>query len=101
MDAVGFVVVLAIFVAAVALYFLPAIIAAKRDHHQADAIGLLNLFLGWTFLGWVVALVWSATEVKSGPTPESPTHAVRREPVPRPKPKPRADDEEDERYVID
>jgi hypothetical protein len=28
-------------------------------------IALLNLFLGWTFIGWVVALVWAALPVKS------------------------------------
>jgi len=45
----------------VALYFLPALIAAARSHHNATAIALLNLFLGWTFAGWVIALVWSFT----------------------------------------
>ena len=43
------------------IYFLPAIVAASRGHHNSNAIFLLNLFLGWTFLGWVLALVWSAT----------------------------------------
>jgi hypothetical protein len=41
-------------------YFLPTIIAIARGHRQAVAIFLLNLFLGWTMLGWVGALVWSA-----------------------------------------
>jgi hypothetical protein len=44
-------------------YFLPTIIAVARGHHNAAAIFLLNLFLGWSFLGWVIALVWSATAV--------------------------------------
>jgi hypothetical protein len=44
-------------------YFLPCIIAWLRNHHQGIAILLLNLFLGWTFLGWVIALVWSATAI--------------------------------------
>jgi hypothetical protein len=44
-----------------AIYFLPAIVAHIRKHPQETAIGLLNIFLGWTLLGWVVALVWSAT----------------------------------------
>ena len=43
------------------LYFLPSFMAKSRKHHQSDAIFLTNLFLGWTFLGWVVALIWSAT----------------------------------------
>ncbi len=41
------------------VYFLPTIISRLRKHHNWVAIGVLNLFLGWTFLGWVVALVWS------------------------------------------
>lgn len=47
-----------------ALYFLPWIVAYRRDHPNCNAIALLNLFLGWTFLGWVLALVWSATAIK-------------------------------------
>jgi hypothetical protein len=46
------------------LYFLPTIIAYNREHHNRLAIFLLNLFLGWTVLGWVAALVWSATAVQ-------------------------------------
>ena len=49
-----------------ALYFLPTIIAAARDRHNKGAIFLLNFFLGWTFVGWVVALVWA---VSSTPPP--------------------------------
>ncbi len=41
----------------VGLYFLPAIVAAARRTHNATGILLLNLFLGWTVVGWVVALV--------------------------------------------
>jgi hypothetical protein len=45
----------------VALYFLPFLLAKHRKHHQSDAILLTNLLLGWTAIGWVVALIWSAT----------------------------------------
>lgn len=44
-----------------ALYFLPLIIAATRNHRNVVAIGLTNVLLGWTFFGWVVALIWSVT----------------------------------------
>ena len=47
-------------IALAGIYFLPTIIAAVRGHRQAVAIFLLNLFLGWTLIGWVGALVWSA-----------------------------------------
>ena len=45
------------------IYFLPVIVADGRKHKQTQAIGMLNLFLGWTFIGWVVALVWANTSV--------------------------------------
>ncbi|MGC3506764.1 superinfection immunity protein, partial [Pseudomonas aeruginosa] len=45
----------------VVLYFLPAIIAENRKHHNKRAISVLNLLLGWTFVGWVAALVWAAS----------------------------------------
>ena len=43
------------------LYFLPTVIALSRGHLSALAIFLLNLFLGWTGLGWIIALIWSCT----------------------------------------
>ena len=44
---------------AVAVYLAPAAIAWFRFHSHAAAIAALNVFLGWTLLGWVVALVWA------------------------------------------
>lgn len=29
------------------------------NKRNADAIVALNFFLGWTFIGWVIALVWA------------------------------------------
>lgn len=45
-------------------YFLPALVAAWRLHHQTKAIVALNLLLGWTFIGWAAALIWALTVVK-------------------------------------
>ncbi|HWZ77769.1 MAG TPA: superinfection immunity protein [Candidatus Sulfotelmatobacter sp.] len=42
------------------MYFLPAIIALARSKRDLLAIFLLNLFLGWSVIGWIVALVWAA-----------------------------------------
>lgn len=39
------------------LYFLPAIIAAARHTHNAAGILLVNIFLGWTGIGWFAALL--------------------------------------------
>lgn len=47
-----------------AIYFIPAIVAGKRNHTQETAITLLNLFLGWTFVGWVIALIWAVMNEK-------------------------------------
>lgn len=47
------------------VYFLPAIVGRKKKN--ASAIFVLNLFLGWTFIGWIVALIWAVTyEEKKG-----------------------------------
>jgi hypothetical protein len=49
---------------AIAAYFIPTVIAAVRSHHNAGAICVLNLLLGWTVLGWVAAIVWACTATK-------------------------------------
>jgi len=38
-------------------YMLPWAVAASRGRSNQAAIGLVNLFLGWSFIGWVVSLV--------------------------------------------
>ena len=40
-------------------YFVPTVVAFRRRHPQIMAIAVLNLFLGWTFLGWLGALIWA------------------------------------------
>lgn len=55
---------LAILVVVVLGYFFPTIIAASRSHHQTGMVAVLNIFLGWTFIGWVVALAISCGSVK-------------------------------------
>ena len=50
-----------VFLLLLTLYFTPTIVALVRHHRNALAIFLLNFFLGGTFIGWVVALVWAAT----------------------------------------
>lgn len=43
------------------LYELPAIVAYRREHPSFLAILCLNILLGWTIIGWIVALVWART----------------------------------------
>jgi hypothetical protein len=43
---------------AVVVYFLPTIIAGCRGRAEGSGgIFLLNLFLGWTAIGWLVAFI--------------------------------------------
>src|ERR1035438_7011294 len=58
----------------VAIYFAPSLIAAARHTHNATGIFMLNLFLGWTGIGWVIALLvalcfspdWKSGEKEKG-----------------------------------
>ena len=36
------------------LYFLPTLVAYSRHTANRNSILVLNLFLGWTFVGWVI-----------------------------------------------
>lgn len=51
-------------------YFLPSLIAIQRKHKNVNSLFVLNLFLGWTFIGWVVALVWSFSSQSSVNKPQ-------------------------------
>ena len=42
-------------------YMLPWAIAATRGKSNSVAVGLVNFLLGWTFIGWIVALVMACT----------------------------------------
>ena len=42
------------------LYFLPSIVG--HDKRSFLGIFLVNFFLGWTLVGWVIALVWACTD---------------------------------------
>jgi len=48
----------------IGVYFLPSFVAGGRNKKNAGAILVLNLFLGWTLIGWVIALVWACMEDK-------------------------------------
>lgn len=44
---------------ALCIYFTPLAIAYIRRHKNKTAIIILNTLLGWTFFGWLAALLWS------------------------------------------
>lgn len=76
-----------VFIIVIAIYFAPSIVAGIQQHPKSGGIVTLNLFLGWTFLGWVVALVWAVSGNNEKPDPPTYTH------VPEIDPEPRHDDE--------
>lgn len=43
-------------------YFLPTIVAFARRKDNAGGVFVLNFFLGWTLIGWVVCLVWALSD---------------------------------------
>ncbi|MGI9079987.1 MAG: superinfection immunity protein [Acidimicrobiales bacterium] len=54
------------FLVVVGLYFIPTIVAVVRKVPNVGSIVVINVFLGWTLIGWVVALAMAA---RSAPTP--------------------------------
>ena len=51
------------------ILFLPTVIANVRHHHNSAAIFLVNLFFGWTVVGWLIAFIWACTTVRLQPQP--------------------------------
>ncbi|MFH1032812.1 MAG: superinfection immunity protein [Chloroflexota bacterium] len=47
-----------------AVYFAPTIVAITRRAKNISGIVLLNIFGGWTFVGWVISLVWAIIDPK-------------------------------------
>lgn len=47
-----------------AAYLAPTIIAIGRHKRNKGGIAALNIFTGWTFFGWVAALIWSLNSEK-------------------------------------
>jgi len=45
------------------VYLLPTFVGLKK--RNALSIFVLNLFLGWSLVGWVVALVWATAKEES------------------------------------
>ena len=51
-------------IAILVFYFLPSIVAAGRKVRHVGSVFVVNLFLGWTILGWVIALAMAARSVE-------------------------------------
>ena len=47
-------------------YWLPTVVAFMRNHSNKMAIGAVNFFAGWTFVGWWVAMIWALSNPNAG-----------------------------------
>jgi hypothetical protein len=47
------------FLIGLGIYFLPTIVALARGKKRITPLVLVNVFLGWTLVGWIVTLVWA------------------------------------------
>lgn len=87
--AAGLIVGLFILAIILGLYFLPGILATARHAKNAAPVWVIDIFLGWTLVGWVVALAMAFGETReeadrpryvvqavplssAGPTPPNP-----------------------------
>lgn len=49
------------FIVSLLLYFLPTIVALLFGCDRTGSVFVMNLFLGWTFIGWVWAFIWAVS----------------------------------------
>ncbi len=55
---------LLVIIVVIALYLLPTIVAASRHKENIGTVVVINVFLGWSFIGWVVALAMAFGQTK-------------------------------------
>ena len=48
-----------IWIAALLINFLPSFVAFAREHESRVLLLVLNIFFGWTGVGWIVLLIWA------------------------------------------
>ncbi len=55
----------------VGMYLLPTLVAVKRAVPDRGSVAVINVLLGWSFIGWVVALAlaFRSRAARPGPTP--------------------------------
>ena len=64
------------------LYLVPTFIAAARHRQNRIMIFNVNLLIGWTLIGWIVALVWSLSRDAAIVTKSVPAAAQSETPIP-------------------
>lgn len=44
------------------IYMVPTLTAMVRGHSKVALIGVVNVLVGWTIIGWIAAMVWTFSE---------------------------------------
>lgn len=65
LDVLWVVLIVAAWVAAILVYMAPSVVALRRGVTNRWSVVVVNLLLGWTVVGWAVAL---AMAVRDKPT---------------------------------
>lgn len=60
----------------VAVYFMPMLIAWNRGHRNQNPIAIINLFFGWTVVGWVGCLAWALSSNVEPPAAAAPGEEI-------------------------
>ena len=58
-DARDFVIWIPALIVGLGIYLFPSLVARSRRHRNLEAIMVLNILLGWTVVGWAIALCWA------------------------------------------
>lgn len=58
-DGMSMAVFLVVVIGSFVIYCVPTFFAFLRGHRQLMPILIVNLFFGWTLLGWVICLAWA------------------------------------------
>ena len=67
---------LALLLVGLALYLLPTLLAVHRNCIATGWIAAINVLLGWTLFGWVIALGWAAGGKQMVLPPAPPVHPI-------------------------
>ena len=49
----------ALIFAGLLIYMVPTLVAIGRKHSRTKMIALVNIFVGWSVVGWIAAMVWT------------------------------------------
>lgn len=62
LNTFGSIAAMSVFITIPWLYLLPVLEAYKRKKENATSVAMVNILLGWTLIGWVVAMLMAIKE---------------------------------------